>query len=382
MQGVALAWLVYRLTGSAAALGLVTFASNLPLLLLTFVGGITADRFDKRKILLVTNSIAMLQAIVLTILVYSGAITVGWIIALAVILGCTTAFEVPTRQALVPNLISDQKYIANAIGLSSATFHVSRMVGPALGGLLIAGVGEQLCFAINAFSFVAALIGVSLIRLPAQVSVPREKDSTLRAQQKAEASAKFWAVLKRPGVYTLLFLAAFVSTFGLQYSVLMPVIADKLLHGESIAFGFLSAAGGVGALVGSLAVAFMGGKKGLRMRLGIACTVLAAALVLLAISKVVALSVLAILVAGTCLSMHWSGGTTLMQQCVDPKSRGKLMGVYTTFTLGLAPFTALFAGWTAEQFGVTTALLISSCGMFIGSLLYIRQVRKLDDSCA
>lgn len=381
MQGVALAWLVYRLTGSAAALGLVTFASNLPLLLLTFVGGVTADRFDKRKILLVTNSIAMLQAIALTVLVYTGAITVGWIIALAVILGCTTAFEVPTRQALVPALISDQKYIANAIGLSSATFHVSRMLGPALGGLLIAGVGEQFCFAINSLSFVAALVGVSLIRLPVK-SAEEVKESALKGSEKAAANAKFWAVFKRPGVYTLLFLAAFVSTFGLQYSLLMPVIADKLLGGESVAFGFLSAAGGVGALFGSLIVAFTGVKEGLRMRLGIACVTLAAALILLAISKVVALSVLAILVAGTCLSMHWSGGTTLMQQCVEPHSRGKLMGVYTTFTLGLAPFTALFAGWSAETFGVTTALLISASGMFIGSLAYIRQVRKLDDSCA
>jgi MFS family permease len=124
MQGVALSWLVYRLTGSAAALGLVTFASNLPLLLLTFVGGMTADRFDKRKILLITNSIAMLQAVVLTVLVFTGHASITWIIALAAILGCTTAFEVPTRQSLVPLLISDKSSISNAIGLSSATFHV------------------------------------------------------------------------------------------------------------------------------------------------------------------------------------------------------------------------------------------------------------------
>lgn len=381
MQGVALSWLVYRLTGSAAALGLVTFASNLPLLLLTFVGGMTADRFDKRKILLITNSIAMLQAIVLTVLVFTGLASVTWIIVLAAILGCTTAFEVPTRQSLVPMLISDQSSISNAIGLSSATFHVSRMVGPALGGLLIAGVGEQMCFAINALSFVAALTGLWMVRLPAKEANNTILNAGEKAAEKAIAHAKFMAVLKRPGVYTLLFLAAFVSTFGLQYSVLMPVIADKLLHGQSVAYGFLSAAGGVGALAGSLVVAFMGDRQGLRKRIGWACLGLSLALVLLALSQFVILSVVAILAAGSCLSMHWSGGNSLMQQCVEPSSRGKLMGVYTTFTLGLAPFTALFAGWTAEQFGVSTALLISASGMLIGSLLYLVKVRKLADAC-
>jgi MFS family permease len=380
MQGVALSWLVYRLTGSAAALGLVTFASNLPLLLLTFVGGMTADRFDKRKILLITNSIAMLQAVVLTVLVFTGHASITWIIALAAILGCTTAFEVPTRQSLVPLLISDKSSISNAIGLSSATFHVSRMLGPALGGLLIAGVGEQMCFAINALSFVAALTGLWMVRLP-----PKEVKPVLnageKAAEKAVANAKFMAVLKRPGVYTLLFLAAFVSTFGMQYSVLMPVIADKLLHGQSVAYGFLSAAGGVGALAGALTVAFMGDRQGLRKRIGWACFGLSVALVLLALSQFVILSVVAILAAGSCLSLHWSGGNSLMQQCVEPSSRGKLMGVYTTFTLGLAPFTALIAGWTAEHFGVSTALLISASGMLFGSLLYLVKVRKLTDTC-
>lgn len=380
MQGVALSWLVYRLTGSAAALGLVTFASNLPLLLLTFVGGITADRFDKRKILLVTNSIAMLQAIVLTILVFTGNASLTWIIVLAVVLGCTTAFEVPTRQSLVPMLIADQRYLPNAIGLSSAVFHVSRMIGPALGGLLIAGVGEEMCFGINALSFVAALIGLSMIKIPKTEKVVSTLSSAEQATLDAEAKARFWKGLKRPGIYTLLLLAAFVSTFGLQYAVLMPVIADKLLHGEAVAFGFLSAAGGVGALTGSLGIAFFGARKGLRMLVGFACLTLAGALALLALSQVVILSVVAILIAGTCLSIHWSGGTSLMQQFVEPASRGKLMGIYTTFTLGLAPFTALLSGWTAERFGVTTALLISATGMFVGALLYIKQARKIKDS--
>jgi MFS family permease len=255
------------------------------------------------------------------------------------------------------------------------------MIGPALGGLLIAGAGEQFCFALNALSFVAALIGLWMVKLPPHVKPTKSKDSVQAAQDKAEARAKFIAVLKRPGVFTLLLLAAFVSTFGLQYSVLMPVIADKLLHGQSVAYGFLSAAGGLGALMGALTVAFMGSRAGLRQRIGLAAVTLAGSLALLAVSQYLALSVLSILITGTCLSIHWSGGNSLMQQCVEPAQRGKLMGIYTTFTLGLAPFTALIGGWTAEHFGISAALLLSGSGMFIGALLYLYKVRGMADTC-
>jgi MFS family permease len=381
MQGLALSWLVYRLTGSAAALGIVIFAGNLPLLFLLFIGGIAADRYDKRKILLACNTVAMLQAILLSYLQFTNEGSLGLIVALSIILGCTIAFEVPARQSLVPTLIKDQEHLANAIGLSSASFHVSRMIGPALGGAIIAAYGEQLCFAFNALSFVAALISLCALRLPQDSNRKARKNGSEKRIAKAEAKAQFYAILKRPGVYTLLFLAAFVTTCGLQYTVLMPIIASELLHGQSVAYGFLTTAAGVGALVGSLSIAYSGNKKGRRRRIGQATVILALALVPLAFSQSMAISMTAIVVAGICLSIHWNGGNSLMQQCVEPSSRGKLMGVYTTFTLGLAPFTALLAGWTAEQYGVTMALVASAAGMLCGAMLYLIQVRRLNDLC-
>ncbi|MBP9091216.1 MFS transporter [bacterium] len=383
MQGMALSWLVYRLTGSAAALGIVIFAGNLPLLFLLFIGGIAADRYDKRKILLTCNSVAMLQALLLSYLQFTDEGSLGLIVALSIILGCTIAFEVPARQSLVPTLIKDQEHLANAIGLSSAGFHVSRMIGPALGGLIIAAYGEQLCFAINALSFVAALICLWALRL-AQAEKDRTRERMSQSEKliaKSAAKAQFYAILKRPGVYTLLFLAAFVTTCGLQYTVLMPAIASELLHGQSVAYGFLTTAAGVGALLGSLSIAYTGNKKGRRRRVGIAAVILSLALVPLAFSQSMAISIAAIVVAGICLSIHWNGGNSLMQQCVEPSSRGKLMGVYTTCTLGLAPFTALLAGWLAEQYGVTMALVASAAGMLCGALLYLIQVRRLKDLC-
>lgn len=381
MQGLALSWLVYRLTGSAAALGIVIFAGNLPLLFLLFIGGIAADRYDKRKILLACNTVAMLQAISLGYLQFTNEGSLGLIVALSIILGCTIAFEVPARQSLVPTLIKDQEHLANAIGLSSASFHVSRMIGPALGGAIIASYGEQLCFALNALSFVAALISLCALRLPQNSKRKARENGSEKGIAKAEAKAQFYAILKRPGVYTLLFLAAFVTTCGLQYTVLMPIIASELLHGQSVAYGFLTTAAGVGALVGSLSIAYNGNKKGRRRRIGQATVILALALVPLAFSQSMAISMAAIVVAGICLSIHWNGGNSLMQQGVEPSSRGKLMGVYTTFTLGLAPFTALLAGWTAEQYGITMALVASAAGMLCGALLYLIQVRRLSDLC-
>ncbi len=381
MQGLALSWLVYRLTGSAAALGIVIFAGNLPLLFLLFIGGIAADRYDKRKILLACNTVAMLQAISLGYLQFTNEGSLGLIVALSIILGCTIAFEVPARQSLVPTLIKDQEHLANAIGLSSASFHVSRMIGPALGGAIIATYGEQLCFALNALSFVAALISLCALRLPQNSKRKARENGSEKGIAKAEAKAQFYAILKRPGVYTLLFLAAFVTTCGLQYTVLMPIIASELLHGQSVAYGFLTTAAGVGALVGSLSIAYSGNKKGRRRRIGQATVILALALVPLAFSQSMAISMAAIVVAGICLSIHWNGGNSLMQQGVEPSARGKLMGVYTTFTLGLAPFTALLAGWTAEQYGVTMALVTSAAGMLCGALLYLIQVRRLNDLC-
>jgi len=377
MQGVALSWLVYRLTGSAAALGLISFASNIPLLLLTFVGGMAADRFDKRKILFITQTLAMIQAIVLTVLVATGLATIPVLIGLALCLGVVTAFDVPARQSLVPLLIKDESDMPNAIGLSSAAFHVSRMIGPAIGGLLIAGFGETICFALNAVSFIAALVGLARI---SWVQADKNK-SAMQAKKESKNKETIFQTMKRPGVFTLLFLAAFVSTFGMQYSVLMPVIVDKLLHGHSTQYGLLSAAAGLGALIGALAIAATGSKPGLRRRIGLATTVLSFALCALALSQWTILSVMAIITCGTCLSTHWSGGNTLMQKCVDPSARGRLMGVYTTFTLGLAPLTALMSGWTAQHLGVSLALLISASGMLVGSLLYVLKVRKMSDDC-
>ncbi len=391
MQSVALSWLVYRLTGSAAALGIVSFANSLPLLLLTFVGGMAADRFDKRKLLFVTNSIAMLQALILTILVATNQATIGWVIALSVMLGIVTAFEVPTRQSTVPLLIQDEKNIHNAIGLASATFHVSRMIGPALAGLAIAQFGEFICFVLNTVSFVAALAAIWTVRL--RETKPKDgaqsgivpgqkapgKDSPEQSVSTPAAPA-FREIFRSPGVLTLLILAAFVSTFGMQYSVLMPVIVDKILHGQSEQFGFLSAAGGMGSLCGALVIASLS-QQGLRKRLGLAALLLSISVAALAYSTVFGLSANCIMVSGACLSMHWSGGNSLMQQCAQPATRGRLMGLYTTFTLGLAPFTAIIAGWTAEQFGVHTALLLASGGMLVGALLYLFISRNLDDTC-
>lgn len=383
MQGMALSWLVYRLTGSVADLGLVIFAGNLPLLFLLFIGGVAADRHDKRRILLTCNALAMLQAIILTVLVYTGQVGLGSIVILSVLLGCTIAFEVPARQSLVPTLVTDKHHLANALGLSSASFHVARMIGPAFGGFIIARWGEDLCFGINALSFIAALVALGALRLPpAPLNTHHlSEEACTRITRVAAAAARIWLIVLRPGVYTLLFLAAFVTTFGLQYTVLLPVIVDRLLNGQSIAYGMLNTAGGIGALMGSLTIAYLGHKKGRRVRIGLACLALSLTLIVLAFSQSLALSMVAVVVAGVCLAIHWNGGNSLMQQGVEAHCRGKMMGVYTTFTLGLAPLTSLLAGFIAQKYGVQMALVLSAAGILVGATFYLWQVRALEDVC-
>lgn len=368
MQSVALSWLVYTMTGSATALGLVSFAGSIPLLILPYFGGILADRFNRRRILFVTQSLAMTQAIVLSVLVYFGLLSLPVVIALALFAGCVTAMEVPSRQAFVPDLV-DENDRNNAIGLNSAFFNVGRMAGPALAGIVLASYGEVVCFILNAISFMAAF--VALLMIDAKQSNPRTK--------KESSPGAVQAIKGNPAVRNVLILAACASMFGFQYAILLPVVVAKVLAGKAALFAFLSAAGGIGALFGSLLVASRGTPAMLRRSLGLAACGLAVAIMVLSLSPSVMLSAVAVVMAGFCLSFQFSGGNSLVQASVDPAARGRVMGIYSMFMLGFSPFAAILAGWFAEHYGVSSALLLSGVCTLVGALTYIVLNRRRAD---
>lgn len=381
MQTVALSWLVYRLTGSAAALGMVSFASGMPLLVFTYFGGMIADRFDRRRILLTTQTLAMLQAIVLTFLTVTGLVSVPWIVALALIAGTITAVELPARQSFVPDLVGKSD-LTNAIGINSAIWNVSRTIGPALGGVLIGIFGEAACFGFNAVSYLAALVSLLMLSHIATTGGAKQ-DGKTDAKPKDKKSDSIWPILMSPEIKSVLLLSAATSMFGFQYGVLLPVVADKVLGGGASTLGFLSAAAGSGALIGSLALANRGDSKILRRGIGFACLTLACAIGLIAYSAWLPLSFIAVAIAGACISIQLSGGSSLVQAVTEPDKRGRIMGVYSTFMVGFTPFAAMIAGWLAELIGVSFTLYVSALSVFVSALLYLAYTKKrlasLDD---
>lgn len=371
MQTIALSWLVYRLTGSAAALGMVSFAGSLPILLFTYFGGIIADRFDRKKILITTQFLAMIEAAALTVLTFTGLISVTWLVVLACVRGTITAIELPARQSFIPDLVSKHQ-VHNAIGINSAIWNTSRTLGPALAGVLIGVFGETICFGINTVTYLATLISMYFITIQ-----PREKETEAEAKLNArDAGRSVWSVLMGPELKYILLLSAATSIFGFQYGTLLPVVADQVLGGSASTLGFLSAAAGFGALFGSLMLANRGNTKFLRRAIGYTCLVLAFAIAVIGYSDIIAVSFAAVMVAGGMLSFQLSGGNSVVQSSVSPNMRGRVMGVYSTFMLGFAPLAAMMAGWMAETFGVSNALYVSAVAVLISASTYLHFSRK------
>jgi MFS family permease len=366
MQTIALSWLVYRLTGSAAALGMVSFAGSLPILLFTYFGGMIADRYDRKRILVTTQICAMLEAAVLTTLAFTGLVNVTWLVVLAAIRGTITAIELPARQSFIPDLVGKDQ-LHNAIGINSAIWNTSRTLGPALAGVLIGVFGETICFAFNTVSYIAALASLYFITIQ-----PREKETEAEKKANArDAGRSVLSILMGPELKYILILSACTSIFGFQYGVLLPVVVDKVLGGAASTLGFLSAAAGFGALLGSLALANRGNSKFLRRAIGFACLVLAFAIALIGYSSVMLISFIAVALAGATLSFQLSGGNSVVQSSVSPSMRGRVMGVYSTFMLGFAPFAAMMAGWMADTIGVSNALYVSASAVFVCAATYL-----------
>ncbi len=370
MQSMALSWLVYKLTDSAVALGIVSFASYVPILLLTYFGGTLADRIDRRKILMATQFAGFLQAALLTTLVLTGVLQIWMVVGLALFLGCVTAVEVPTRQAFMGDLV-EKKDLTNAISVNSAIFNISRLSGPLLAGVLIAAFGEAVCFGLNALSYLFAIFTLSRV---ARAVITKQK---VKAGDGAQGREKLMLTLKDPRIRGLLALAAVTSMFGFQYGVLLPIIADKMVHGGAAAMSILSAAGGVGALCGALFLARTGKSMWLLKGIGVACMMLGLFTSVIAFSHSLALTALAAGLAGLCVSIQFSGGNSLLQQIVPAEIKGRMMGIFSVCQLGFTPFAGLMAGWTGQHLGVSNALLIAGSVCALAGAAYLFRLKSL-----
>jgi MFS family permease len=357
MQAVAESWLVYRLTGSAVLLGFTAFCSQIPIFLLAPVAGTVADRLSRHRIMIATQSAAMVLPLILSALTFTGLVQPWHVYVLAGCLGVVNAFDVPARQSFVVEMVGREDLL-NAIALNSSMFNGARVLGPAVAGVLVAAIGEAWCFLLNGISYIAVITGLLLMEVP-QKSRP-VSHSALR-----DTVEGFRFVARTAPVRALLVLVAVVSLAGVPYSVLMPIFADSILHGGARGLGILMAASGLGAVGGALSLAGRRGVRGLGAWVGWAAASFGLSLALFSLSRTFWLSAALLIPVGYSLMVQMAASNTLIQSMVPDGLRGRVMSVYSMMFLGMAPFGGLVAGYFAERLGapVTVAFGGGVCAL-------------------
>jgi MFS family permease len=370
MQTVAESWLVYRLTGSEVLLGFVGFAGQVPVFLLAPFGGELADRHDRRWILVGTQSAAMLLALTLAILTLTGKIAVWEVFALGTLLGVVNAVDIPTRQSFFVEAVGREDLV-NAIALNSSMFNAARIVGPAVAGILVASIGEGWCFFANAVSYVAVIAGLVAMRR-ARVRSAAQRASTLR-----RVAEGFRFSSRTAPVRAILLLLAVTSLAGTPYSVLMPVFAETILHAGARGLGILMAASGVGALIGSIALALRRQLRGLGNWVAWAAIALGLALPAFSLSKSFAASVLLLVPVGLAFMVTLGSANTLIQAMVPDALRGRVMAVYSMMFMGMAPFGALIAGALAGRIGAPHTVAAGGAIIFVAGAVFLWRLPSL-----
>ncbi len=363
MQQVAEAWLVYRLTGSATLLGVAGFASQIPVFLLATIGGTVADRHNRHRILIITQTTSMVLPLILATLVFTGHVRVWHVFALASTLGIVNAFDVPARQAFVVEMVGKEDLV-NAIALNSSIVNGARTVGPAVAGLLLAAVGEGWCFLLNGLSYIAVITGLLLMKLPARAKAARPRASL------ADSVEGFRFIRRTTPIRDLLLLVGLISFAGMSYSVLMPIFADSILRGGPRGLGLLMASAGLGSLCGALTIASRSSVRGLGRVVGVSALAFGVSLALFAMSRSFWLSAALLLVVGMSMITQAASTNTLIQSMVPDALRGRVMAVYAMMFMGMSPIGALVEGALAERIGAPHTVVIGGCICVIGAIVF------------
>ncbi len=369
MQTVAQAWLVYSMTKSALLLGSVGFASQIPVFLIAPFGGITADSMNRQRLVIATQISSMILAGILAWLTLSGRVHVWHIFVLAALLGVVNAFDIPSRQAFLIDMVGKED-LMNAIALNSSMFNGARVIGPAVAGILVARIGEGWCFAANSISYIAVITGLLLMKVHC---VPRAS----KLSPIADIIEGFRWVNQTRIIRALLLLIGLVSLVGMPYTVLMPVFADKILHGGARGLGILMGATGVGALFGALTLAAKTGIKGLGRWVALTCASFGISLFLFSFSHSFWLSAALLLPAGYSMMLQMACSNTLIQTMVPDQLRGRVMSVYSMMFMGMAPFGAFFGGALAHRVGAPITVAVGGVACVLGAIWFGRALPEL-----
>lgn len=372
MQNVALGWLVYRLSHSAFLLGLAGFLAQIPSLFFSPIAGVWADRWNRRRMVVGTQVLAMVQSLALAALVLSGRATIPEVLALTLFLGFVNAVDVPSRQSFMFEMVQGGDDLPSAIALNSSIFNLARLIGPSIAGVLIAAVGEGTVFLANGLSYVAVIAALLAIRLPRQArssaAPPRLWTHFVEGLRYAAGFAPIRAVL---------LLLALVSLVGGPYAVLMPMFATDVLHGGPHVLGFLVGSIGVGALGGAMFLATRRSVRGLGKVIVRAVTGFGVGLIGLGLVRSQGMAMAALAVSGFGLMVHMASSNTILQTLVDPDKRGRIMSLYAVAFMGTAPLGSLFAGALAARIGPSWTVALGGAACLGGAALFARALPGL-----
>jgi MFS family permease len=380
MQTVAMSWVVYLLTRnedqahqdvSAYWLGLVNFAGQVPTFFLAPVAGVLVDHWNRHRLIILTQNLAMLQAFVMAAMPFSDMGVLPWILVLSAALGMINAFDMPARQAFLTEMIDNREDLGNAIALNSSMFNGARLIGPALAATLLALLGARICFLGNGLSYLAVIAALLAMRLPPRALQPGRK----RLFQGLREG--FTYALGFAPIRSMLLLVALVSLVSMSYSILLPLIATQILGGHAWTYGFLTIASGCGALIGAVYLASRTSVLGLGRWIRATPVLLGLALLVFSFSESLPLSLALLAVAGFATMVHMGACNTIMQTIVEEDKRGRVMSLYTMAFMGMAPLGSLLGGILASRYGPALAVRVSGLLSLAGAAVFAMQSQRL-----
>lgn len=366
MQQLATSWMIYRMTSSPLWLGISAFSSMIPMFLLGLFAGVFVDRMNQHRVLIWTQSLAALQAVVLAVLAFTGKITLVELISLNIALGVINCFDMATRQAFVVRMLDDKRDLPNAIALNSTIMNGTRLIGPALAGFAISLFGEGWCFLLNALSYVAVLIALLVMKVPKQT--PRHEGAKLMHSLKAGFDFAF----KNPTIRNVLLLLSFMSMFGLPYNTLFPALAGRVPGGGANTLGMITGTAAAGAMLGAIFLARQKGTPLLGKIIGYSSLTFSIFLILLANTKSYIFMLPCLFMTGGGMMLMLACGNTVMQFLVKDEMRGRVMSFFNFSLLGIVPFGSLLMGAIAQRIGVVPSIYVNGAVCLIGSIVFLQ----------
>jgi MFS family permease len=371
VQQVALSWTIYQLTHSSFLLGLVSFAGQLPLFILTPFAGVLVDRFNRHRILVITQTLALLQAFTLALVVSTGTLRVWNIVALNLFAGMVLAVDLTARQAFIVDMVGSVHDLPNAIALNAFVINGGRMLGPAVAGLLLTVVSPAVCFYVNAVSYIPVIAALLAMRMKKQKILPVESSAVEDLIEGVRYAVGF------PPIRSVLVLVALVSLAGLPYAVLMPVMAAEVLRGNAHTLGWLMTAPGIGALVATLYLASRKSIYGAGRRIAVGAILFSGGLIATGLARSLAFCLIALAFVGLGMIVQLATSNTVLQTIVEDDKRGRVMSLYTMAVMGMAPFGSLLGGGVAHRFGVQTTMICGGIICLAGGVLFATRIPAL-----